>query len=369
MSETVPPPTTGPAQPSGSWSSYQALGMVEELAGAGTWTSDLINGIDRWSWGIYRILGVAPDGLTPSFQTFYTFVHPEDRISEDAWRQRVLDGMLVERTFRIIRRNGAIRWVQGRIEIVRRDGDRPAVLAGALVDVTEAYEGRRLRDLQDQRRQALSRGLGAVFWTTCPDGRATGSLPWQSLTGQSVTAAADFGWLDMIHPDDRERVRAVWLEAIDKRAVMDVVYRLRLADGRYSWQHSRTAPAFDREGTLREWAGVGMPVHGSDVRNRRDLDENAVVLVSRVPPAPLGGAMVRAARALVNWSVADLAAASGVSVSTLRRIEDELDGQGQGRRTAAIEALQKALEAAGVEFAWRVDGEPYLRLASAKRAD
>jgi PAS domain S-box-containing protein len=357
-SEPLLPPPRGDG-----WSSYKALGMVEELAGAGTWTSDLVNGVDRWSWGIYHILGVAPDGLTPSFRTFYSFVHPEDRISEDMWLQRVHDGMTVNRTFRIIRRNGSIRWVQGRIEVVRRDGDRPVVLAGAMVDVTEAHEGRRVRELHDQRREALARGMAAIFWTTCPDGRATGSLPWEALTGQSPAAAADFGWLDMIHGEDRERVRAAWLLAIERRAPMDVTYRLRLADGHYSWQHSRTAPVFDREGALREWTGIGMPVDPGDVRTRRSVEPGVEVVLSRPAPVRLSGAIVRAARALVGWSVDGLAKASGVSVSTLRRIEETEEGG--PRRAAALEAIQTALEDAGVTFVRSIDGEAYLRLSKA----
>lgn len=324
-------------------------------------SADLVTGIHRWSWGVYRILGVVPDGAQPSFAAFDAFVHPEDRISEEAWRQEMSDGLPVTRTFRIVRRNGAVRWVTCRTEIVRREGARPVLVAGALVDVTVSEDSRRAREIAELRRRALERGLAAIFWTTCPDGRATGSLPWEALTGQSAEAAADFGWLDMVHPDDRERVRAVWLEAIAQRRVMDVTYRLRRADGRYGWQHSRTAPVLDREGRLREWTGVGMPVDPADVRSRRELDAGAGALVSRSPRAPLSGAMIRAARALVGWSVAGLAAASGVSVSTLRRIEETEESH--PRRAAALDAMQRALEGAGVQFVWRIDGEAYLRLA------
>lgn len=364
---TAPDPLEAPASPrSDGWSSYQALSMIEELAGAGSWTADLRSGVHRWSWGIYRMLGVAPDGLTPSFRTFYSFVHPDDRITEESWLQRAHDGVPVERTFRIVRRNGAIRWLRGRTEIVLWNQDRPVVLAGAVVDVTEAHEGQRAREANDLRREALALGLNAMFWTACPDGKAPGSLPWEALTGQSPDQAANFGWLDMIHPDDRERVREAWLTAIERRAVMDLTYRLRLAGGGYVWQHARTAPVIDREGRLREWTGVGMPVDPDDVRTRGEGGAGLPVLVSRPPPAPLCGALIRAARALVGWSLADLAAASGVSVSTLRRIEET--DETHPRRTAALKALQRTLEQAGVVFARSIDGRAHLSLAREAQA-
>jgi transcriptional regulator with XRE-family HTH domain len=57
---------------------------------------------------------------------------------------------------------------------------------------------------------------------------------------------------------------------------------------------------------------------------------------------------IRAGRALLGWSQLDLAKAASVGVATVRRIEGagtELRGSAE-----AIWKIQKALEAAGVEF-------------------
>ena len=59
-------------------------------------------------------------------------------------------------------------------------------------------------------------------------------------------------------------------------------------------------------------------------------------------------AQLRAARALLGWSGVALANAAGVSLQTIRRMESEL---GPGRSSAAnVEAVQRALESAGVAF-------------------
>jgi transcriptional regulator with XRE-family HTH domain len=67
-------------------------------------------------------------------------------------------------------------------------------------------------------------------------------------------------------------------------------------------------------------------------------------------------ALSRAARGLIDWSQSDLAAASGVSLSTVRDFET-------GKRTPIannLAALQRALETAGVEFT--NGGEPGVKL-------
>jgi transcriptional regulator with XRE-family HTH domain len=57
---------------------------------------------------------------------------------------------------------------------------------------------------------------------------------------------------------------------------------------------------------------------------------------------------IKAARALLDWKQADLAEASGVSLSTIRRYEAQyqLEQVSDSNR----EALQRAFEGAGIEF-------------------
>lgn len=63
---------------------------------------------------------------------------------------------------------------------------------------------------------------------------------------------------------------------------------------------------------------------------------------------------VKAARALLDWSQADLARAADVSEPTLARLEAE-DGTLGGRRRTS-DKLRSALERAGIEFISESDG-------------
>jgi len=74
----------------------------------------------------------------------------------------------------------------------------------------------------------------------------------------------------------------------------------------------------------------------------------------------ISSAQLRAARALLRLSAQELADASKVAVSTIRRVEVM---EGEIPVTAANEAaLRKALEAAGVEFTEENGGGPGVRL-------
>jgi ribosome-binding protein aMBF1 (putative translation factor) len=74
----------------------------------------------------------------------------------------------------------------------------------------------------------------------------------------------------------------------------------------------------------------------------------------------LSSAQIRAARALLRWSAADLARESALGANTIRRAEVAEDGTSL---TAANElAIRRALEAAGVEFIDENGGGPGVRL-------
>ena len=58
---------------------------------------------------------------------------------------------------------------------------------------------------------------------------------------------------------------------------------------------------------------------------------------------------LRAARALLRWEQSTVATHAGVSVETVKRLE-RLDGPIVAVKVATIEAIRRALEAAGIEF-------------------
>jgi transcriptional regulator with XRE-family HTH domain len=70
---------------------------------------------------------------------------------------------------------------------------------------------------------------------------------------------------------------------------------------------------------------------------------------------------LRMARAAIGWGVRELAEKAGVTANTVTRIENGADA-----KQSTIDALQRALEAAGIEF---TNGDqPGVRLAKAAAA-
>jgi hypothetical protein len=82
-------------------------------------------------------------------------------------------------------------------------------------------------------------------------------------------------------------------------------------------------------------------------------------------PKPLTSAQIRAARALIRWSAQQLADASAVGVTTIRRAE--LTASETKLTRVNDQAVRRTLEAAGVEFIDAEGGGPGVRLRLSRK--
>jgi len=126
------------------------LEQAQEVAHIGSWVAEL-DGSERvgWSRETHRIFGVEPNEFPGTRAAYYAFVHPDDRdaVAAAAQSAREQSGR-TEIDHRIIRRDGALRWIHLETDVVRDAAGRPIRMIGTAQDVTER------RALEDQLRQA-----------------------------------------------------------------------------------------------------------------------------------------------------------------------------------------------------------------------
>jgi len=76
------------------------------------------------------------------------------------------------------------------------------------------------------------------------------------LTGITVEEIRGWGWLNSLHPDDRDRTGVVWQAAVDARSYYETEYRIRRRDGEYVWHQARGVAVLQDDGSIREWVGI-----------------------------------------------------------------------------------------------------------------
>ena len=314
----------------------QYLKLAEDRGTMGFWSCDSATGTCCPSSGLLRLLGLEP---TASFRIseIGDFAHPEDRSqAENIWVM-IRSGVPVERRFRIVRSDRTVRWIDFRSEVVLDDDQQPTRAIGIVIDVTAQHESRETIEDMLGRYRALVSSLATMEWRAGADGKPIYSQGWTALTGQLEVHVAHGHWLDVIHPDDRQRVAAAWGHSVRTLSPYMINHRLRRATGEYEWFHARAVPIVKKGGRSHEWLGIIMP-HDDLERSTASTHDDACDL------SPM---QIRAARAMLQWTLGDLSNLSGISVSSIRRIEAEGE---RATRPASISAIRKAFEDNGLRF-------------------
>ena len=162
------------------------------------------------------------------------------------------------------------------------------------VDVTSRQLTEEAIRRSEERYRSLVQGGAQVVWVAGPDGDITEDCPdWRHATGQSLEAFLGSGWLDAVHPEDRDRVARDWQECIRSGKVFDDRYRVRTKGGAYRHYDVRAVP-IERDGKIVEWVGAS-----TDVTAQREAEEMRGRLTEQLSAAALRTARLQQATSML----------------------------------------------------------------------
>ena len=119
----------------------------------------------------------------------------------------------------------------------------------------------RVRDSEQQFRN-MANAAPAMMWVTDHNHRCTFlSQRWYQFTGQSEIDALGFGWLNAVHPEDREASRDIFLAAAEQREAFELDYRLQTAGGDYRWTIDAGHPRYGEHGEFAGFVGAVIDAH------------------------------------------------------------------------------------------------------------
>jgi len=127
--------------------------------------------------------------------------------------------------------------------------------------------------------------LPALIWTSGPDGAVDYlNERWSEYTGHHRDEMLGWKWLDLVHPEDRDRTAAGYGEALAARAPVRLEFRLLFRDGDYRWVLGVGEPCYDTHGSFLGYSGCT-----TDITDRRALEQRLVELGRTGEIAQLAG--------------------------------------------------------------------------------
>jgi PAS domain S-box-containing protein len=255
----------------------QRLHLALRAGNMGIWDWDIVANQVMWSEEVSDIFGLGKDQMPRTLETFLPYVHPHDRaMTAEAVRATLEENASYYLDHRIVWPSGEVRWLSCKGQVKRDSQGRPQRMLGTIQDITS----RKQQDLQlresESRFREVVEAIREVFWVSNPEKTEILYISpgYESIWGRSCSGlyASPQSWMDAIHPDDRERIRA---RALTKQSLgtYEEEYRIIKADGSIRWIRDRAFPVKDQADKVQRIVGVA-----EDITERKQVQHSLQAL-------------------------------------------------------------------------------------------
>ena len=239
----------------------ERLNIAMQATGLGMWELNMQTDELIYNSRYLEILGF-PENEIPLHADIMKHLHPDDVTERNRAVQLATETGLLNLEIRIIHPDNSIHWIKGRGKIFYDENNEPVKQLGTIMDITEQKNAEEAYKLSIERFRLLADSMPQFIWT----GDAAGNLDYYNqavynysgLTPQEVTAG---GWIQIVHPEDRDENIAAWIEAVTSGTDFLFEHRFRRFDGEYRWQLSRALPQRDSAGIIQMWVGTSTDIH------------------------------------------------------------------------------------------------------------
>jgi PAS domain S-box-containing protein len=236
--------------------SEQRLTLGQEAGGIGVWDWNAARDRAWCSQSYLRLHGLQHLGHESGLDDLLATVHVNDR---PALRRALLQGLATggyAGEYRVVVAGGGVRWLAGQARAIHEPGHPGPRLIGVAYDVTRSKQAEAaLRD-SEARFRNMADSAPVMIWVTDPAGQCTFlSRNWYEFTGQEPHLALGHGWLDAVHPEEREKARETFHSASARRQPFRIEYRIRRRDGEYRWALDAATPRFAAGGEFLGYIG------------------------------------------------------------------------------------------------------------------
>lgn len=193
--------------------------------------------------------------LTDSYQALLNWVHPDDRESyERAINQALDDRRGNEFEYRILARDGKVRYVHEIADAIYDDEGKLIHTAGSMQDITERKEAEEA--LKNAERLA---GFGNWRWSieknellSCSEGYARVL----GISRDDMPPGSDEEFDEMVHVEDHERLKLVYHQAMKEGRHYQTEYRIVRPDGEVRDIQEIGEAIYDLDGNRMELKGT-----------------------------------------------------------------------------------------------------------------
>jgi two-component system, cell cycle sensor histidine kinase and response regulator CckA len=214
--------------------------------------------------------GYAPDEVLGKNPRILESEKLPEEFYQNIWKT-VMSGGTWSGEFHNRKKNGELFWEWADISPLVNDSGKITHFVAVKEDITDRKKiAEALRESESRFRQ-LAETIQDVFWIIgpAPDKLLYVSPAYEKVWGRSLESlyANPFSWLEAVHPEDQERVKA-GVHASLSTGTFNERFRIVRPDGTLRWVHDTAFAARDSKGNVERVFGVAR-----DITESRKLEE------------------------------------------------------------------------------------------------
>ena len=262
------------------------LARAQRVANLGSWEWDIVTGELTWSDQTYRIFGLPPGAITPSYEAFLAMIHPEDRRQMKQAVEDALAGQPYRVEYHVRQPDAGIRHILAQGDVDFDPAGKPLRMVGTALDITERKLAEQQLAESHQRLEAVMRAVpvGVSFsddatcqWITGnpavlaqfqvqPEDNLSASAPDHEAPGRQVHFYREGRLISDVELPLQQAVA-------DNREIPSMELEVVMPDGRRWFADASAAPIRDALGQV--IGGVAVTV---DITRRKRAEEEIAKL-------------------------------------------------------------------------------------------
>lgn len=245
--------------------SERLLRMTLDATSDGVFDRNLCTGKMYYGEKWATILGYTQEEIQRNGIKWEDLLHPDDKDKALAAVQEHIAGRstLYNAQFRMRQKDGLWKWIQARGKVVEWDStNRPLRFVGTHTDITRQKQLEEELRKNEQRFRTLTELSPAGIYLAAPNGDCIYvNKCWLGMSGLSQAEAEGQGWLNGVHPDDREKVFSAWRMMIESGGSFALEYRLlAVPSGKTIWVYGLAQAFPDSEGGCGGYLGINTDI-------------------------------------------------------------------------------------------------------------
>ena len=181
--------------------------------------------------------------------------------AQAAWNRAVETGGIYEAEVRARRADGSYRWIHSNGFPVRNADGKIFLWCSLHLDVHDRRQTEAALAASERKLDLVINTVPGLVWSADAEGKAEYfNQNYLGYVGLSAEQMSGTGWVQVIHPDDRQALSDAWQDMMAGRQAGEAEGRLRRFDGEYRWFLFRTNPLLDDAGEVVKWFGVNIDI-------------------------------------------------------------------------------------------------------------